>query len=49
MIAYRISGLNEDGQAGTYNTQTLKEKYTEYLVALNQTIEQYKEENGLVE
>ena len=49
MIARRKAGLNNDGKSGTYNTDTLKQNYISYLIALNQAIAQYKEENGLVE
>lgn len=49
MTAARKAGLNNEGTAGTYDTTTLKQNYISYLIALNQAIAQYKEENGLVE
>lgn len=49
MIAARKAGLDNNGQPGSYNTDTLNQNYVSYLIALNQAIDQYKEENGLVE
>lgn len=49
MIAHRKAGLNNQDIEGTYNTDTLKQNYILYLIALNQAITQYKEDNGLVE
>ena len=49
MIAARKAGLDNSGKPGSYNTDTLNQNYISYIIALNQAIDQYKEENGLVE